>query len=82
VNVEKGDGQTNNVYGTEFASVQNDMGAQVELGEVAVCANGHVWMLGTGDHQGKVFFNQLENSNDGQWFALPDKETFTWITCG
>jgi len=58
------------------------MGSQVNLGEVAVCANGHVWMLGSGDHQGEVFFNQYDNPNGGQWYALPDKETFTWITCG
>jgi hypothetical protein len=82
INVEKGDGNTANVYGTDFERVSVDAAAGTQLGEVAVCANGHVWMLGSGDNQGKVYFNKYDTPNSGEWFTLPDKETFAWITCG
>jgi len=52
------------------------------MGKVAVCDNGNVWMLGSGDNTGKVYFNKYDTPNSGEWFAIPDSETFTWITCG
>jgi hypothetical protein len=68
INVEKGEGPAKAVYGTQFDDVYVADIGDVTFGQVSVCDNGGVWMLGTGGHEGiyegAAFYSRYDDPNE------------------